>query len=419
MNKSLLKQTAAAVMLTSSVLAFSPVAHGATSVDQSFNKVKAELSKATTLYVYPSLDGDLVPSSSLYPALNSAKKNYNDVTKAIKASKLAEKEKQAKLKELEALYTEKITKGLIPYIDAYNYATKYLDPIMKEIKEAEAKNDLAAVEKAYHKLSVQLKSRTSILYRFSGKASRDLLLEKYKLPADDKREELMVPVTIYMKVTEAAKLLAEGKTEAAQKVLESIPALIERLPNPDKSSFLKELLKEVEKVVTEVKPTTPPVVTPPAAGGGGGGGGSTSPAGNAPLYEKLKANIDAGNTAANEAVAIGLSGKVFTVTINEPASTLAHFKVAASSAFDTFDNTTVKTVKASYIQGGQAVTIEDADVTNYPNFTTVINAALGKVGLTDEASLSILEDKSITFKVTGTIDNKNFDDTYTFKFEAK
>lgn len=415
MNKRLLKQTAAAVLLTSSVLAFSPVAHGATSVDQSFNKVKAELNKATTLYVYPSLDGDLVPSSSLYPALNSAKKNYNDVTKAIKSSKLAEKEKQAKLKELEALYSEKITKGLVPYIDAYNYATKYLDPIMKEIKEAEAKNDLAAVEKAYHKLSVQLKSRTTILYRFSGKASRDLLLEKYKLPADDKREELMVPVTIYMKVTEAAKLMAEGKKEAAQKVLDSIPALIERLPNPNTSSFLQELIKQVEKVVTEVKPTTPPVVTPPV---GGGGGGDTTPAGNAPLYEKLKENIEAGNSAANEAVSIGLSGKVFTVTINDSASTLLHFKGAASNAFDTFDNTTVKTVKASYIQGGQAVTIEDTDVTNYPNFTTVINAALGKVGLTDEASLSILEGKSITFNVTGTIDNKNFNDTYTFKFEA-
>lgn len=416
MNKRLLKQTAAAVLLTSSVLAFSPVAQGATSVDQSFNKVKAELSKATTLYVYPSLDGDLVPSSSLYPALNSAKKNYNDLTKAIKASKLAEKEKQAKLKELEALYTEKITKGLVPYIDAYNYATKYLDPIMKEIKEAEAKNDLAAVEKAYHKLSVQLKSRTAILYRFSGKASRDLLLEKYKLPADDKREELMVPVTIYMKVTEAAKLMAEGKTEAAQKVLESIPALIERLPNPDKSSFLKELLKQVEKVVSEVKPTTPPVVTPPVSGGGGGG---TSPSGNDILNSKLNASITAGNSAANEAVSINLSNKVFTVTINKPGSTLANFSDAAAPAFTAFNSTVIKTVSATFLKGGTELTLTDPNGTNTSNLEDLISKGLGLVGLTEDASLSILEGKDITFNVTGTIDGKEFSDSYKFEFKAQ
>ncbi|TQR12704.1 hypothetical protein [Psychrobacillus soli] len=322
MNKRLLKQTAAAVLLTSSVLAFSPVALGATTVDQSFDKVKAELNKATTLYVYPSLEGELVPSSSLYATLNSAKKSYNEVTKAIKASKLSEKEKQAKLKELDALYTEKITKGLVPYIDAYNYATKYLDPIMKEIKEAEAKNDLAAVEKAYHKLSVQLKSRTSILYRFSGKASRDLLLEKYKLPADDKREELMVPVTIYMKVTEAAKLTAEGKTEAAQKVLDSIPALIERLPNPDKSSFLKELIKEVEKVVAEVKPTTPPV----AGGGGGGGSSENTPTPQQTLNTKITGlATEVNKISSNIATAERTASNTLTVTVVNANATIAEF----------------------------------------------------------------------------------------------
>lgn len=270
-----MKQTAAAVLLTSSLLSFSPAAYGkTTSIQQSMEAIKVELNKSTTYYVYPSLKGELVSSSALYPILNSAKKNYETAKKALAASKLSEKEKQAQLKEIEALYQEKITKGLVPYIDAYNYADKYLNPLLKDIKEAEAKNDFAAVEKAYHKLSYQLKGRTAILYRFSGKASRDLLLKKYKKPADDKRDELMVPVTIYMKTVEIDKLLFAGKKEEAKKVLESIQALLHRLPSAEKNPFIAELLKEVNKVQEEINPTA---VVPPVTGGGtsGGGGGSS------------------------------------------------------------------------------------------------------------------------------------------------
>ena len=78
------------------------------------------------------------------------------------------------LKDLDDLYNERITKGIIPYIDAYNYADKYLNPIMADIKKAEEAKDWEKVEKLYHKLSVQLKSRTAIMYRFTGKAARDL-----------------------------------------------------------------------------------------------------------------------------------------------------------------------------------------------------------------------------------------------------
>ena len=91
-----------------------------------------------------------------------------------------QKTKNVLLKDLNELYNERITKGIVPYIDAYNYADKYLNPIMAAIKKAEAEKDWAEVEKQYHKLSAQLKSRTAILYRFSGKAARDLLLTYIK-----------------------------------------------------------------------------------------------------------------------------------------------------------------------------------------------------------------------------------------------
>ncbi|WP_144512810.1 hypothetical protein [Bacillus sp. FJAT-22090] len=257
MSKRLMKQTVASVLLTASVLSFSPTVLGASnSVDQSVNKVKAELNKAPTYYVYPSLEEKLVPSNELYSVLNSAKKNYQLTRSAIVSSKLSASQKQAKLKEIDDLYSEKVSKGLVPYIDAYNYATKYLVPIMNEIKAAQARNDFAAVEAAYHKLSFQLKGRTAILYRFSGKAARDLLLEQYKKPADAKRDELMVPVTIYMEILKTKDLLAVGKKEEAKKAYAEINALLDRLPNAATNKFVAALLDEVAKLKAVVDEAT-------------------------------------------------------------------------------------------------------------------------------------------------------------------
>lgn len=409
-----IKQTAIAALLTTSVLSFSPVALGASnSVDKSISNVKTELNQATTKYVYPALDGKLATSDTLYPVLNSAKKNYQNTVKAIQASTLSQKEKQAKLKEIETLYNEKITKGLVPYIDAYNYATKYLDPLLAEIKVAEAKNDFAAVEKAYHQLSYQLKGRTAILYRFSGKASRDLLLDKYKQPSDQKRDELMVPVTIYMKTVEIEKLVKDNKLDEAKKVMESILVLVDRLPNSATNTFVNALLKEVEKVQEKVTPVTPP--TAGGSGGGGGGGGIVTPPGNAPLNALLKAQIEAAETAASGAVKISMSGNNFTVNIASPSTTLGEFETTAHTIFD--DNKSQIVVNSATVKYG-TTTISDTDVTNYTNFADVISNAFRKLGngMSLNTEISFLLGKSITFQVEGTIEGKAFNDQYKFTF---
>lgn len=258
MSKRFIKQTTAAVLLTTSVLSFSSAALGASnsSMDQAVNKAKAELDKATTHYVYPSLEEKLAPSSALYPALNSVKKNYQAARQAIVSSQLSTSAKQEKLKEIDKLYSEKVSGGLVPYIDAYNYATKYLEPIMNEIVAAQARNDFAAVETAYHKLSFQLKGRTAILYRFSGKAARDLLLENYKKPADAKRDELMVPVTIHMSLKEITDLLEAGKNAEAKKEFGEVEALLDRLPNATTNTFVAALLDEVAKVKASLDDAT-------------------------------------------------------------------------------------------------------------------------------------------------------------------
>lgn len=331
MEKKLIRQTIAAVLLSVSVLSITPTAYGkTTSIEQSIEVVKAQLKKIPTYYVYPALEGELAEASTLYPMLNSVKKSNRNIKNLILASNLQEKEKKAQLEEIEALYNEKITKGLIPYIDAYNYSINYLEPLLKKIKAAEAVNDLAAIEKAYHELSVQLKSRTSILYRFSGKASRDLLLEKYKKPSDSKRDELIVPVTIYMKVVQAEELMREGKKEQAKKILENVSSLIEELPNREKVSFIDKLLKEVKKVqalVGEVPiKSESPNTNPPI--GNGGNGKNESPVPSLPTTDE---NTEPGQTPPNsgsETTTFNISGTVDNIANNSITVNAHSYKIS-------------------------------------------------------------------------------------------
>ncbi|MEI4769541.1 5'-nucleotidase C-terminal domain-containing protein [Psychrobacillus sp. FJAT-51614] len=252
MKNSKVKKSAVAAVIATSLFTASSVTFAANSLQSVVDNARKDIKNASYSYVLPAQSGKVAASADLYKALNTAKVNYQKARNEIIKSNA--KNKSTLLKNLDDLYQERVTKGIVPYIDAYNYANKYLTPIMNEIEKAESAKDWAKIEKEYHKLSAQLKTRTAILYRFSGKAARDLLLDQYKKPADLKRSELMVPVTVYMKATQAQALFAAGKEEEASKVLESIRPLLERLPSEQKLPAVKELLAFVEKVNAEVNP---------------------------------------------------------------------------------------------------------------------------------------------------------------------
>lgn len=246
MKKSTMKKSVIATVLATSLLMSTNVSFASSSMQDIVDQARKDMKEASYAYVVPAQKGAISTSKALYPALNKAKANYEKAKTAILKSN--PKNKAALLSDLEKLYDERITKGIIPYIDAYNYADKYLKPIMADIKLAETEKDWAKVEKLYHKLSVQLKSRSAILYRFTGKAARDLLLAQYKEPANLKRDQLRVPVTIYMKVVQAEKLLTDGKKEEATKVLATITPLLDKVPSTSSLPMVKELLEKVEAV---------------------------------------------------------------------------------------------------------------------------------------------------------------------------
>ncbi|MEK4083163.1 5'-nucleotidase C-terminal domain-containing protein [Psychrobacillus sp. FSL K6-1415] len=250
MRNSKIKKSAVAAVIATSLFSVSSVSFANSSLQEVVDNARKDIKNSAYSYVVPAQAGKLATSKNLYPALNTAKANYQKARNEIVKSNV--KNKDLLLKNLDELYHDRVTKGIIPYIDAYNYADKYLAPIMKEIEQAEISKDWDKIEKAYHKLSVQLKTRTAILYRFTGKAPRDLLLEQYKEPANQKRDELIVPVTIFMKAKEAEAYIAANKEQEALKVLESINLLIEKLPS-DSSPIIKELLVYVENISEQVK----------------------------------------------------------------------------------------------------------------------------------------------------------------------
>ena len=401
MKKNLLKQTTVAALLASTVLSFSPVAMGASSLDEQVNTAKSILGNATTHYVNASLDGKLATSSELYPALNTMKNSYQSVRKSVVSSKLTSSQKQAKLKELDAVYNQKVSGGLVPYIDAYNYAIKYLAPIMKNIQVAQDRNDFATVEKEYHKLSYQLKGRTAILYRFSGKEARDLLLQSYKKPADAKRDELMVPVTIYMSLIEIKDFITAGKMTEAKAEYAEVEALLTRLPSAANNKFITALLDEVAKV----KASLGAVVTPPTGGGTtppstGGGDDTTLAQQQLILDGKVSTFVTLLNSTQSEVATAAVTGtNSVTVTIVKTDATEADYVSYLGQGFYT---KFVSALGVTAVNGHAPLSLEAA-------------AYVESLKPTGVVTLADMKGKTLTIPVTvnnGSALNVNFSVTF-------
>jgi len=243
--KSFIFTTITAVLLFSSTTVFA-----SSSMQDKVNQARKDIKNAAYGYIVPAQDGKLATSRELYPLLDKAKASYEKTRAALLKSTVSNKE--VLLKELDSLYVEKVDKGIVPYIDAYNYAEKYLATTLEEMKRAELEQDWSKLLTAYHKLSSQLKSKSSILYRFSGKDARDLLLEKYKNPANTKRDQLAVAVTVYMKAMEADNLINAGKAAEARKSLSKAAALLKQIPAVGSKPLLEFLAEVCEKADYEL-----------------------------------------------------------------------------------------------------------------------------------------------------------------------
>ncbi|TFD97040.1 hypothetical protein [Jeotgalibacillus sp. R-1-5s-1] len=258
-KKKAIKLAAASTVAASAVFAAAPAqqADASNHLQTAVKNAVTQMDAAYRSYANPpQLTGELANIADVYAAYNSSVKNYRTVKAQVEASNASNKTQL--LAELEAGYDMYIAKRVIPYIDAYNYATKRLAPKVTQMNEAVAQGNFDLAEELYHQVSYELSAATSIFYKFYGFHARDLMLEQFKAIADDSVVEIKVEVTVKMALDAAEAALAEGDIETAVEQFNKAAEFVDQLDN---SSFGDALLTQFEAVSEEIDAALLPAVT--------------------------------------------------------------------------------------------------------------------------------------------------------------
>jgi trimeric autotransporter adhesin len=238
-KKKAVKIATASAIAASAFVAANPAApQAAANVDAVVNKAKAQFKKAYYTYSQTVTDtGKFADIKKVYAEYNKAKKAYADAVALVKKAGGAKKE--AYLADLDAAYKEYITKRVVTYLDAYNYAVK-LEEMRKELEAAVAAKDIDKAEELYHKISYELKFRTVILDRVYGKTTRDLLRVKFKVKAQTLRDSLVYDITVSMKLRVAEEAINKGDLDAAEKALEEAENALAKVTGAFKAKLISK-----------------------------------------------------------------------------------------------------------------------------------------------------------------------------------
>lgn len=163
-------------------------------------------------------------------------KDYNE--KKIKANQI-DKTKVNRKEEI------KKSIPLVSYEQANVYGKNTILPLISAIESAKAAKDWEALEKYFHLLSKELRRGTSIFYKVDGKQNRDALISTYKLPAKEKRSELVLPITIYIALENVNDSLDKGDTKNLNVKMKKIRALENKLEGVENSPLLQDLVAQV------------------------------------------------------------------------------------------------------------------------------------------------------------------------------
>jgi trimeric autotransporter adhesin len=254
MKKKAIKLAAASAVAASAFVASAPAqTDAATNVATEVSKAVTQMKKAYHTYSDVTAKGEFADLKVVYKEYNAAKTAYNNAKALV--NKAGGSKKDAYLAELDSTYADYITKRVVTYIDAYNYATK-LDEKREALEKAIEAKDLAAAEKYYHEISYELKSRTVILDRVYGQTTRELLRKEFKGAAQDVRDSLINDITVVTKLRAADEAIKKGDLATAEKALE---VANEYLPKVTET-FKAELTAENTKVKAAYDAATTPKV---------------------------------------------------------------------------------------------------------------------------------------------------------------
>ena len=141
---------------------------------------------------------------------------------------------------------------LVTYAEADAYGKETILPLIAGLETARANLDWETLEKNYHSLSIELKRGTTIFYKVEGKANREKLIAIYKVPAQEKRAELALPLSIYMGVEFVEAQLEVGKTGQTAAKLAKLKILVKNLGNVENDALLTDLVAKVNALEPKI-----------------------------------------------------------------------------------------------------------------------------------------------------------------------
>ncbi|WP_064091892.1 Ig-like domain-containing protein [Rossellomorea aquimaris] len=263
-KKKAIKVIAGSTIAASALVATAPAqADAASNLQSVVDSAKMDMKAAYYAYsTPPQTEGKLVAESVIHAHYNKAKKSYAEAKASVLASNATNKD--ALLADLDSVYNTYISKRVIPYIDAYTYATVRLQPKLVKLEEAREAGNWDELEKYYHEVSYELSAATAILYKFYGEAPRELMLEQYKEVADSARDALMIPVTIKMAYDKAEMYIAAGNLDAAKAQIDKAEPFLSDLDSSDE--YTGEFAAGLKTMVVDVKADYEAAMTPMVTG---------------------------------------------------------------------------------------------------------------------------------------------------------
>lgn len=255
-KKKAIKLAAASAVAASAFVAAAPAqTDAASNVAVEVSKAVTQMKKAYHTYSDVTAQGKFAPIADVYKEYNVAKKAYANAKAVV--TKAGGSAKEAYLAQLDATYNEYIAKRVVTYIDAFNYATA-LEDKKEALEAALEEKEWEKAEELYHEISYELNTRTVILHRVYGQTARNLLVDAFKVEAQDTRDSITNEVSVKMYYDKAKDLVAEGKLEDAKKAMDHVADYVAKLDKD--TDFGAYLLTQVSEVKAAYEAKLAPAV---------------------------------------------------------------------------------------------------------------------------------------------------------------
>jgi trimeric autotransporter adhesin len=263
MKKKAIKIAAASAVAASAFVAAAPLqSNAASNVTTTVDNAVKQMQVAYHTYSDVTANGQFADINSVYKELNAAKVAYTSAKALV--VKAGGAQKDANLAKLDDNYNTYITKRVVTYVDAYNYAIKNLKANKEALKTAIDAKNLVDVQKYYNEISYQLNSRTVILDRVYGQTTRELLRSSYKADAQALRDTMKYDVTVAVKAKAVTDAITAGKLDVAKAAVDQINLYLPKVSE----TFKADLTTKATAAVAAYEATqTPAVVSVSAING--------------------------------------------------------------------------------------------------------------------------------------------------------